>query len=122
MPVLQIDQAALVCIAVIISLILVLACWTIHVLNASLNRALHEKAEDLESRQTTGKSPVVTSPVHEEKPWHDPEHTFRPEAGDIALPNGVVFATSAPEFEYVVLARRPELDAALTIDQSERWE
>jgi len=101
MPTLQIDQSALVCISALIFLILALALWSIHVLNASLNRAFREKAGDLEIQHTTEKAAVVTSPALDEEPGSWPESPFRPEEGDKKLPDPAFVSVSTHEFEYV---------------------
>ena len=99
MPVLEVDQTGLICIATLAVFTILLLVWLVFHLCAASN-AMHEKARDLEMQQTTEKAPVVTSFPLDEEPGSWLDSPFRPDQGDKRLPNPAFVSVSTHEIEY----------------------
>jgi len=66
MPILQVDQTGLICVAIIIGVVMLGMLWVIYSQSCRLSY-YRLKSQDVEGEQTTKKSPVGTSPALDKK-------------------------------------------------------
>jgi len=85
MPILQVDQTGLICVAVVDLLVLLGMLWTIYWQSCRL-AAMRGKLGGPESQQTTEKTPADMSPAFDEKLGAELATTSKPEAHDIGAP------------------------------------